>query len=242
MKRNIRLIWVLICAVFILNGCHTSNLSSPKPETTAPLSQEIGDQLSIWGLGTTQIASISNNRDYEWYLDQEFTGTYAGENCGPTAVTMAAKWWKQDISLTPEKARSKHQSGGGWWYTDDIEDTLKEYKVPFKTEYDFTVNQMKAHLLKGKILIICANMSYIPQNDNLNERTGRFYEYADGHFFVIKGYTVTEKGTFFQVYDPNNWSLTYDDGSPMGKDRFYHEETLLESIKNWWYGMIVVGE
>lgn len=242
MKRKMPFWGVLFCLVVVLTACYSSELTPQSAESTSLISQVLQENLSSWGLGSTQIASISNNRAYEWYIDQEFTGKYAGENCGPTAVTMAVKWWDQETSLTPEKARERYQSGGGWWYTDDIEATLKDYKVPHKTEYDFTMNQMKAHLLKGKILIICANMSYIPQNENGTQRTGRFYEYADGHFFIIKGYTVTEKGTFFQVYDPNNWSLTYEDGSPMGKDRYYHEEALLESIENWWYGMIVIGE
>lgn len=242
MKSKIRFIGVFLFLLIFFNACAPSNVSTLNAQSNTVVSQNLESNLSKWGLGTSLIVSISNNRNYEWYLDQEFTGTYAGENCGPTSVTMAAKWWDQTTPLTPEKARSKYQSGGGWWYTDDIEATLKDYKVPYQIEYDFTVNQMKAHLLKGKILIMCANMSYIPKNDKKDQRTGRYYEYADGHFFIIKGYTVTEKGSFFEVYDPNNWSLSYEDGSPMGKGRFYHEDALLDSIRNWWYGMFVIGK
>ena len=83
-----------------------------------------------WGLGRFQESTRSNNKDYEWYLDQNNTGVHSYNNCGPASTTMAAKWSNQTFSKTPVDARAAYRPEGGWWYTSDIDKYLKDNTIP----------------------------------------------------------------------------------------------------------------
>jgi hypothetical protein len=83
-----------------------------------------------WGLGGFLESKCSNNREYEWYVDQANTGLYSAVNCGPTATTMAAKWSDQAFLKTPEDARAAYRNNGGWWYTTDIDNYLNDNSIP----------------------------------------------------------------------------------------------------------------
>src|SRR5688572_8131513 len=74
-------------------------------------------QLREYGLGKRLIKEVSNNVTYDWYLDQRGTGAFSNDNCGPTGVTMAIKWVNEGFEKTPEDARKKYRSSGGWWNT-----------------------------------------------------------------------------------------------------------------------------
>lgn len=230
-------IWLLLLSiVLILSGC---SKSLPEPTFENSL---LKSNLETWGLGSFWIDYASSERSYEWYMDQGNTGTHSGDNCGPTSAAMAAKWYDEETGLTPEIARNAYASTGGWWYTNDVESILNDYKVPYEIQYDFTVEEMVSQLHQGRILLICNKMDYIPYNPDDSQRLNRFYTYNDGHFLIVKGYLKTEKGTFFEVYDPNSWGEVYGEGTLMGKDRYYESEALLNSIKNWWYAMFIIGE
>ena len=54
-----------------------------------------------YGLGKTLADEVSNDVDYEWYLDQFNTGEHSLLNCGPTSVTMAIKWFDQNFTGKP---------------------------------------------------------------------------------------------------------------------------------------------
>jgi len=86
-------------------------------------------EIRSWGLGRVLEKEFSNNVDYDWYMDQWQTGRYYYENCGPTTVTMAIKWYNQQFSETPEDARNTYHPSGGWWYTGDITTYLNKYSV-----------------------------------------------------------------------------------------------------------------
>ncbi len=207
------------------------------------LELEAIDAVSLeWGLGDNISAYVNNDRDYDWYVDQAATGVHAGNNCGPSSIEMAAKWYNEDTKATAEKARKKFRSSGGWWYSDDINNALELYDIPYKIialESDIDLRNI---IDQGSIAIINNSMGYIPYNNNNNERINRFYTFDSGHYLIIKGYVVADGALYFEVYDPNNWYESYDDGEPKGKDRFYESSVLMSSILNWYPFAVVISE
>lgn len=65
-----------------------------------------------WGLGKKVTESISNNRDYEWYVDQLTTGSQAHINCGPTSIEMASKWKNKNSTLKAQDIRKNYLNDG----------------------------------------------------------------------------------------------------------------------------------
>ncbi len=186
------------------------------------------------------LLNVSNERPYNWYIDQGDTGTYGGNNCGPSASVMAALWQNKDFKFTPQEARGEFRSSGGWWYTDDIKDFFKKHKISFSVdEYDGTFELVDT-LNAGHIILLCIDTSYIEEKDEKDSYFGKFYEYDGGHFLIVKGYTYIEGKLFFEVYDSNCWGETYSDGSPKGKDRLYLGEDLEEAIEIWWDNYIII--
>ena len=46
----------------------------------------------VYKIGKQVDTNQSNNKNYNWYIDQTNTGTYSNMNCGPTCATMALMW------------------------------------------------------------------------------------------------------------------------------------------------------
>ena len=198
--------------------------------------------LSTWGLGATETAYSHLDRSYDWYIDQANTGISSNANCGPSSVVMAMKWYNNSFSNTAEGARNWSSSwrGTGWWYTDDIDAYLRLYSVPHVTSAFTGTNQLRGLVEEGKLVILCMNTYYLTQNPAAEERTGRFYSYASGHFLVLKGVRSVSGSLFFEVYDPNNWDKAYGDGTPKGRNRHVKASELAASISNHWNYVIVV--
>lgn len=91
--------------------------------------------LAAWGLGSPLHTYAHSDRAYEWFIDQADTGPDAGNNCGPSSVTMAIKWYDPSFSQTAEDARNTYPEGHGWWYTSDIINYLNLYSIPNTTSY-----------------------------------------------------------------------------------------------------------
>ena len=201
-----------------------------------------------WGLGGFQKQSESNNRDYDWYLDQAYTGTHSDFNCGPTATTMAAKWSNESFSLSPEDARAAYRPGGGWWYTGDIgnyltDNNVNHHFIPLSNNYTGTANILKQNIDAGNIAIICLDMYYIRSAVNNNYHADKFFSASSpdwGHFILLKGYKEVDNQYFFEIYDPYCYNKTYDDGSLKGKDRFYRANDLFDAISIWWNYSIII--
>ncbi|MBD7912251.1 MULTISPECIES: C39 family peptidase [Clostridium] len=198
-----------------------------------------------WGLGKYQTEYVSNNKPYDWYIDQGNTGAYSDSNCGPSSTTMALKWVNGNFNRTAEDARNTYRSSGGWWYTDDVTNYLNLYNSRYSVkDLGKTIPQgevvLKDQLKQGNIAILCIDTSYLPYNSLSERRVGKFYSYSGGHFIVVKGYRVVDGKTYFEVYDPNNWNEHYRDGQEKGKDRYYLSKDLMNAEINWWNYAIVV--
>jgi hypothetical protein len=98
---------------------------------------------------------------------------------------------------------------------------------------NITENKIIEQLNNGKIIIVNVNMKDFTYNSNEEQRIDRFYSYNSGHFLIIKGYKNVDGNIFFEVYDPNNWHLTYQDGTSKGKDRYYRSSEMIYSINHW---------
>jgi hypothetical protein len=196
--------------------------------------------LNTWGLGTNQNAYAHQDRSYDWYIDQADTGTYSGNNCGPSSVTMGCKWFDPDFSRTAEDARNTYPEGGGWWYTYDIINYLNLYSIPNTTSYYTDTNQFVGLLDQGNVAILCIDTTYLHQDYTSEHRTGRFYGFSGGHFIVVKGYRAVDNALYFEVYDPNNWHAAYADAKPKGRNRHYVAADLENAMTHWWPYLIVI--
>lgn len=198
------------------------------------------EQSEIWGLGKVVEEYVTNDRSYSWYIDQGNTGRHSGNNCGPASVTMAARWYHENTRVTAEKARRRNRPFGGWWYANDIEESLSRMKVRHHKVTLENQDTILALLRSGHILIVNNTMGGIPYNSNQVERTNRFYSFDSGHFFIVKGFVRVDGKVYFEVYDPNSWDMRYRDGHLMGQNRYYEGEALVKSILNWYPELVVI--
>jgi hypothetical protein len=202
-----------------------------------------------WGLGQFLTVGKSNNKSYEWYLDQFNTGTHKLVNCGPTSTTMAAKWSNQAFIKTPEDARAAYRPEGGWWYTNDINNylsnnSISHYTVALGGAASATSQILTGNIDAGKIVILCLDMFFVRQGTEPELRTDKFYNTTNtgwGHFIVVKGYRTVDGKLFFEVYDPYCNSAKYADQTMKGKNRFYRSEDIFNATSIWWNYAIVVS-
>jgi len=202
-------------------------------------------EIRSWGLGRELKKEISNNVDYDWYLDQQNTGLYSEDNCGPTTVTMASKWYNKQFSESPEDARNTYRSSGGWWTTADITNYLEKFSV---NHYILELNNSDTlinELEKGNIIILCLDMSYIQESTNDEWRVDKFYSSrygGAGHFIILKGYKLVDNQLFFETYDSNSLGAFYEDKSLKGRDRYYRFIDIDKATNNWWDYAIIVSK
>ncbi len=243
-----------IAAVVILSlivGYQFGYLVGPDPFVSATYNQQWSSSTSnayiqtlkanskVWGLGQQLIAYHSLDRDYPWYVDQGTTGIHSNDNCGPSVVSMAIKWYHQKSELSADWARLYKRPWGGWWYAKDIMAILEKFEVPYDQISVSKISHLVTLLQNGRLLITCNTMGQIPRGD-VDSRINRFYDFDSGHFLVIKGYVQVDETLYFQVLDPNNWSSFNNDGTPKGRDRYYEAKALLNAIQVWYPYVIAI--
>jgi hypothetical protein len=201
------------------------------------------------GLGNFIQQNASNDCSYSWYMDQAYTGPYSYINCGPTCVTMACKWSDSAFAKTPEDARNAYRPGGGDWYADDITFYLRDNNIPNSTlalpaTVEGTMQTLKHQIDVHQILILLLDMNHIRYTSDIHSHADHFYrtDSTDGHFIIIKGYKQVDNEMFFEAYDPGSITKAYDDGSLMGKDRYYRSEDLFEATKTWWPKAFIIAK
>lgn len=198
-----------------------------------------------WGLGKELLEEVSNNTDYEWYIDQMNTGTYSGINCGPSSVTMSIKWADETFSKSAEDARNTYRTDGGWWYTNDIVNYLNLHSVNNKTISISNVEVLTNEIVNGNIIILCLDMYYISDEIQDDWHINKFYVTNGdgwGHFIVLKGYKVVDDELLFEFYDPYSYGKKYADHSIKGKDRYYSASDIDQATEIWWDYAIVISK
>ncbi len=205
----------------------------------------------MWGLSDdipyTIQQSRSNNRSYDWYVDQGSTGKYSNINCGPASTRMAAKWADANFSPTTETLRTNSGSTD-WWYTNGIFDVLESYKIPryYISMTDFE-KDLKPQLDLGHIAILCLDIYYVRSAAAGNPeewRRDKYYTTSKpeaGHFIVVKGYKKVDDNYLLEVYDPWSMGAKYADATFKGIDRYYRAEDIDYATSVWWPNAIIVS-
>ena len=201
-----------------------------------------------WGLGQWLQLSRSNNKDYNWYIDQGSTGTCALSNCGPSCVTMAMMWSDSTFTKPAEDARNYFNDSCQGWQDPNVTiylatDSVPSFLIPMGDSASQTRDLFKAQLDSGRIIIINLAMATIQYPITPGAHVGQFQPGAGSHYIILKGYRQTEMGFFFEVYDPWDLGLNYPDGGPMGEDRYYrYDQVVAGMIANGGGSQIVVSQ
>lgn len=201
------------------------------------------DFFAEWGLEGSVVQTVSNDRPYNWYIDQGDTGTYSSVNCGPSSATMCAKWFNPEYLAGAEAAREEYSPTGGWWYAKDIDAFLTAHKISYRKVQFATAETLKNEIANGNIAILNPDMYYFTYNSNNTQRVNKYYQSSgtgSGHYLVVKGFVQTDSKLYFEVYDP--WSLgkTYLDMTRKGMDRYYTGEETLKACQVWYSTLVVI--
>jgi len=202
-----------------------------------------------WGLGHFINSYGSNDKNYNWYIDQSTSGNFASVNCGPASVTMAIKWADPDFAKTALDARMTYEASGGWWYTNDVDSYLTDNKikhaiVALTDQADNTAAILKRQLINQQIIILCLDMNRVRATADTLYRTDKFYATtpAWGHFIVLKGYKITDGELYFEAYDPYSFGRKNDDNTLKGMNRYYRFEDLAAACLQWWNYAFVIAK
>ena len=224
-------------------------VSGPGGSTDWEVTATNNDYTASQGLGNFIQQEAANNCSYPWYMDQAYTGPYSLDNCGPTVVTMVCKWADSTFTKTPEDARNAYRSTGGDWYPDDITFYLRDNKIPNSTvalpaTAEGTMQILKREVDLHQLVIVDFETYSIRFNSDEHSHVDRFYTIDPGlgHFIIVKGYKEVDNEMYFEVYDPNSWTRTYDDGTFKGKDRYYRSEDIFEATKTWWPKVFIAAK
>jgi len=232
------------------NDLHYTLTSSDRHSEQDWTVQAFNNDYSLsWGLGHFVNGYASNDKNYNWYIDQSTSGNFAGINCGPASVTMAIKWADPDFTKTALDARMTYEASGGWWFTSDIDSYLSDNQIThaiiaLTDRADSTAFVLKQQLMNQQIVILCLDMNYVRATADDLYRTDKFYATtpAWGHFIVLKGYKIADGELFFEAYDPYSFGLKNDDNSLKGMNRYYRFEDLAAACLPWWNYAFVIAK
>ena len=173
--------------------------------------------------------------DLDWYKSQWGTGI---ANCGPALVAMAILWARgQDFSV--EAIRDEI----GWPYEDgstsfdDLRGSLRRHGVRSDMPTVASPRALTDILDRGHIALVLIQTGSISPaaGDPSRNLVGRYYDDDEGHYIIVKGYSLDRR--YFVVYDPYpvDWdtnALRYGDGATMiGKNRYYSSAELFTALK-----------
>jgi hypothetical protein len=203
-----------------------------------------------WGLGGFLKSECSNDRTYDWYIDQSRTGSHSDYNCAPSCVVMASLWQDPDCSFTVEDARDLYHPSGGGWFTTDISRCLDDFDIRHSvislSDYrEKTLKTLRDNLEEGNIILMAIDVHYLEDAEDPEERVNKYYEtikLGTGHCIVLKGFKEVDGQVFFEVYDPIGYDYIYDDGSFKGENRYYKSDDIYTAaFASWNYAILVLG-
>lgn len=233
--KKLQTILVLALAV-LMAGCNAS--------------KEPNAELVAWGLGKYESAHVSLDRPYEWYIDQAELDE-EGSDFGLACAMMAGKWYDEDFKGTLVEIKTyceqvkeqKHANYEGWTYSIMLS-ALEHAEVPCSLERLpsslYKKNKVITEELKdGNIVIVAIRPRLITFATDPDFHAGIFYG-GDKNFIIIKGYRIVDNKTYFEVYDPNSQTITYDNGELVGKDRYYLRDQVVASVEDYVDNYIVI--
>ena len=173
--------------------------------------------------------------DVDWYKTQYGTG-YA--NCGPALVSMAIFWARgQDIPVQAIRDEIGYPYDDGAVSFDNLTQSLGRHRVKFSSPQLAGPDDLRKIVDRGHIALVLIQSGDIQmvQGDPVTDLVGRYYDDDEGHYVLVKGYTLDHG--FLVVYDPYpvDWesnSLRYGDAvSMIGKNRYYPTDQLFDALK-----------
>ena len=174
--------------------------------------------------------------DVDWYKTQYGTG-YA--NCGPAVVSMAVLWARgQDVPVQDIREEIGYPYDDGAVSFDNLSAALGQHKVAFGTPQLSGPADLRNIVDRGHIAVLLIQTGDIDkvEGDPVTDLVGRYYDDDEGHYILVKGYTLDRK--YFVVYDPYpvDWesnSLRYGDNvSLIGKNRYYPARPALQRAED----------
>lgn len=153
-----------------------------------------------------QVKTISNDRNYDWYISQYNTGQYSSINCMPTITAMAARWYfGTDTEINVRRLREdwlpEYDDG---WYMFQVTGSLDNYDIPYEiVDYDeASGTDIICHELdKGNIILTQMSEAELG---------------VSGHCFIIYGYKKCGDSVRFHIHDPGIYDGTDDFGRAPG--------------------------
>lgn len=183
-----------------------------------------------WGGGAATAADPTGDAWYRFQGEAD-SGEARYVNCGPASVAMAIQRSTGARVPVAEVRSSIPGNGLGTTSLAELTGLLDQYGVRYRRSIG-SPRDVDAALRRGAPVLALIGMGGIepgPDYDGAsaspNQRTGRYYRYAGGHYFVIRG--ISADGGYYRVHDPNVYLPSgyprywYGDGSPKGRDRLY---------------------
>jgi hypothetical protein len=174
--------------------------------------------------------------DLDWYRSQFDTGGIA--NCGPADVAMAILWARgKDIPVQDIREEIGFPYEDGSTTFPMLAQSLDRHNVHYKVADVAAPKDLVGVMDRGHIAIMLVQTGVIGkvEGDPVKDLVGKYYDDDQGHYLVIKGYSLD--GRYFVVYDPypvdweENRPRYGDDVSMIGKNRYYQTSQLFAALK-----------
>jgi hypothetical protein len=173
--------------------------------------------------------------DVDWYKTQYGTGI---ANCGPALVSMAILWARgKDIPVQQIRAEIGYPNDDGGTSFDDLGGSLGRHGVSYRSPTLSSPRDLVSILDHGHLAFVLIQSGDIQKvkGDPTANLVGRYYDDDEGHYVLVKGYSLD--WNYFVVYDPYpvDWesnSLRYaDEVTMIGKNRYYSAPQLFDALK-----------
>ena len=173
--------------------------------------------------------------DIDWYRTQYGTGI---ANCGPALVSMAILWAHgKDIPVQKIRAEIGYPNDDGGTSFDDLGGSLGRHGVSYRSPTLSSARDLSNILDRGHIAFVLIQSGAIRkvEGDPTVNLVGRYYDDDEGHYVLVKGYSLDRD--YFVVYDPYpvDWesnSMRYaDEVTMIGKNRYYSAQQLFSALK-----------
>lgn len=161
---------------------------------------------------TTLLAKVTyvSYKDDVTYTSQLNTGSYSTDNCGIASLKMALDYIGVKTSSVSD-LRNQIKPRSGWIYTDELETYMDDRNILYRIEGLDNKEVIKKCLDDG-ILLMCLDMS----------RVSAPYSNVTGHFIIVVGYYIDDRGEWLEVYDPTVYNTQY-----------YKLDEVYQSAKDW---------
>ncbi len=184
--------------------------------------------------GNTAVDADPTGNSWYRYQGEADSGEARYVNCGPASVAMAVQRYT-GVRIPVASIRNRIPGNSlGYTHMDELTSLLGQYGVRYRRSIGQPADVRKA-LTRGNPVMVLVRMSAIDPGADYNgtsaspnQRSGRYYDFAGGHYLIIRG--VTQDGEYYRVHDPLVFlpfgyaKYWYADDSPKGRDRLYPVE------------------